>query len=162
MRRLAVPAALALLLVSSAPAPAAQGTDDARQALMAADTAFALTVAQRSLAAFSNMISEKALFLGSTPHHGRPEIIHAWKGFFEPDRKTTLSWTPVRADVAASGDLGYTVGTFVLRTIDDAGAVTEKHGAYVTIWRKESDGRWRAVIDTGTPPGSTPVEIPRD
>ena len=52
-----------------------------------------------------------------------------------------LSWTATKASVAASGDLGYTAGTYDL-TI--AGG-TEK-GKYVTNWKKV-DGTWKVVED---------------
>ena len=34
--------------------------------------------------------------------------------------KATLAWKPFYADVAASGDLGYTLGRYELRATDDA------------------------------------------
>jgi ketosteroid isomerase-like protein len=52
-----------------------------------------------------------------------------------------LSWTATKASVAASGDLGYTAGTYDL-TI--AGG-TEK-GKYVTNWKKV-DGTWKVAED---------------
>ena len=52
-----------------------------------------------------------------------------------------LSFTPTRAAVAASGDIGYTVGTYDMSM---AGG-TEK-GKYVTTWKKEN-GEWKVVED---------------
>lgn len=53
-----------------------------------------------------------------------------------------LSWTATKADVAASGDLGTTVGTYEMTM---AGA-SEK-GKYVTVWKKQADGSWKATDD---------------
>ncbi|MBI4420961.1 MAG: DUF4440 domain-containing protein, partial [Gemmatimonadetes bacterium] len=54
-----------------------------------------------------------------------------------------------RADVAASGDLGYTVGLFQSRRLDAAGKPVVGTGKYVTIWRKQADGSWKAMLDLG-------------
>jgi len=63
-------------------------------------------------------------------------------------RKGLLSWEPVFADVARSGDLGYTTGPWEFRPNgpeDKPGAF----GQYFTIWKKQSDGSWKAVLDRG-------------
>lgn len=62
----------------------------------------------------------------------------------------TLSWKPFLADVAASGDLGYTLGTYELRAKDDAGQATVAYGKYCSIWKKQPDGSWKWVVDVGT------------
>jgi ketosteroid isomerase-like protein len=51
-------------------------------------------------------------------------------------------------EVSRSGDLGYTRGTYMLTATDPASkkAVTEK-GRFVTIFRKQADGSWKAVQD---------------
>jgi ketosteroid isomerase-like protein len=54
----------------------------------------------------------------------------------------SLSWTPTKADVAASGDIGHTAGTYDLKI----GGVAEK-GKYVTAWRKQADGKWKVTDD---------------
>jgi ketosteroid isomerase-like protein len=56
-----------------------------------------------------------------------------------------LSWDPSYAEVAESRDLGYTLGPYERRT--PAGEV--KYGHYVSVWRKQKDGRWRVVVDGG-------------
>jgi ketosteroid isomerase-like protein/quercetin dioxygenase-like cupin family protein len=62
----------------------------------------------------------------------------------------SLSWTPAEADVAASGDMAYTTGTYDMSM---AGA-TEK-GKYVTVWKKQADGSWKVsqdIFNSDAPP----------
>ena len=62
------------------------------------------------------------------------------------DTAYTLSWKPVHADIASSGDLGYTYGTFELQLPD-----TTLTGTYVNIWKKEKDGEWKFVLNSDNP-----------
>jgi len=65
------------------------------------------------------------------------------------DSLFTLSWEPLFAKVATSGDLGYTYGTY--KVIDKAGDTISGEGTYTTIWHKNSNGKWKALLDTGNP-----------
>lgn len=67
----------------------------------------------------------------------------------ESDSTFTLTWEPLFAKIAASGDLGYTYGTYQItkRATDSITGV----GKYATIWVKKSDGKWKAILDTGNP-----------
>ena len=56
----------------------------------------------------------------------------------------TLSWKPVGADVAASGDLGYTWGNWKYQAPD-----TAYYGNYFTAWKKQKDGSWKVALDGG-------------
>jgi ketosteroid isomerase-like protein len=58
-----------------------------------------------------------------------------------------LSWIPDSAVVSGRGDLGYTYGTNSVTVPDSADGVITQVGRYVAVWRKESDGLWRCVID---------------
>ena len=62
-----------------------------------------------------------------------------------------INWTPESAVVAASADLGYTVGTNELSVPDSTGKVTKMVGRYLTVWRREPGGRWRCVEDYTSP-----------
>jgi uncharacterized protein (TIGR02246 family) len=64
------------------------------------------------------------------------------------DPNWSLALQPVQVEVSRGGDLGYTRGTYVLTATDPASkkAVTEK-GRFVTVFRKEPDGSWKAVQD---------------
>lgn len=65
---------------------------------------------------------------------------------FLSDTSYTLSWKPAHAQIAASGDLGYTYGTFELSLPD-----TTLTGTYVNIWKKEKDGEWKFVLNSDNP-----------
>ena len=68
------------------------------------------------------------------------------------DPNWSLAMQPVQVEVSRGGDLGYARGTYVLTATDPATkkAVTEK-GRFVTIFRKEADGSWKAVQDINNP-----------
>jgi ketosteroid isomerase-like protein len=58
-----------------------------------------------------------------------------------------LEWTPDFVDVSISGDLGYTYGSFVYSAIDAAGKPAQAKGIFHTVWKKQTDGKWRFVWD---------------
>jgi uncharacterized protein (TIGR02246 family) len=62
------------------------------------------------------------------------------------DPNWSLALQPVQVEVSTGGDLGYARGSYVLTATDPASnkAATEK-GRFVTIFRKEADGSWKAV-----------------
>jgi ketosteroid isomerase-like protein len=62
------------------------------------------------------------------------------------DTSYTLTWKPSRGEIAASGDLGFTFGIYELKTKD-----TSFKGTYVSIWKKQNDGAWKFVLDSGNP-----------
>jgi ketosteroid isomerase-like protein len=62
---------------------------------------------------------------------------------------TTLTWTPVHAELAASGDLGYTYGNYVYSAKNKEGKLVANYGKYTSIWKKQKDGQWKVVVDMG-------------
>jgi ketosteroid isomerase-like protein len=73
------------------------------------------------------------------------------------DKHNQLIWAPVGADISASGDLGYTYGRYEYRSVDKAGKPTRSVGKYTTIWKRQSDGSWKVVLDMGD---SSPAKKP--
>ncbi|HUR31604.1 MAG TPA: hypothetical protein VMZ69_09235 [Saprospiraceae bacterium] len=55
-----------------------------------------------------------------------------------------ISWKPFKVEAAKSGELGYTLGDWQRETPD-----TTYYGNYYTIWKKQSDGKWKWVVDGG-------------
>ncbi|OHE89402.1 MAG: hypothetical protein A3G75_08570 [Verrucomicrobia bacterium RIFCSPLOWO2_12_FULL_64_8] len=60
-----------------------------------------------------------------------------------------LVWTPRYADVADSGELGYTWGTWDFTATGPDGQERKSQGCYITVWRKQADGSWKFVLDGG-------------
>ena len=65
-----------------------------------------------------------------------------------PFSQFELVWEPRLGDVAASGDLGWLTGpsTSINHSAKDP---KPGHGCYLSIWRKQPDGKWRVFIDVG-------------
>ena len=57
-----------------------------------------------------------------------------------------LHFAPTHIEVAASKDLAFDLGTFVLHLDDDKGARMTIPGKYVVVWKKLK-GEWRAEAD---------------
>jgi len=58
-----------------------------------------------------------------------------------------ISWSPDSAAVSPHGDFGYTYGTNRITAPDSTGALHTAEGRYITVWRKEPDGKWRCSAD---------------
>ncbi len=62
----------------------------------------------------------------------------------QEDTSFTMTWVPRGADIASSADMGYTYGVYKVVTAD-----TTLTGTYLNVWKKQPDGKWKFVIDTG-------------
>ena len=78
---------------------------------------------------------------------GKAEIAKGM-GFLD-DKNNQLLWTPVGADISASGDLGYTYGTYEFHAIDKDAKPVVQYGKYTSIWKQQKDGSWKVVLDMG-------------
>lgn len=116
--------------------------NDALNSLVEAERAFAgLSVSKGTREAFlANLNDESILF--------RPQAVPG-KSWMEknPPSASQLSWEPAFADLAKSGDLGYTTGPWELRRTPQDSPTAFGH--YVTLWRKQSDGSWKIALDLG-------------
>jgi ketosteroid isomerase-like protein len=135
-------ASFALLAAAANAAP----KDD----ILAADRAFsALSVAGGAHAAFLAYVTDDVrLFEGvHPPLIGKAAVAAYYAAEEKADpayRKRRLEWTPVEAEVSPDGVLGWTRGTWVFTS--PAGRLT---GYYVTEWRRQSDGTYKACLDIG-------------
>ena len=62
------------------------------------------------------------------------------------DTGYTLNWQPHQAFVSQSADLGFTYGVYALhpKNID-----TVLYGTYVSVWKKQDNGTWKFVVNSG-------------
>lgn len=80
----------------------------------------------------------------------RPEPING-KQFWEARQDgagAILIRSPLYADIAANGMMGFVTGSWGLYPKGKAGPRSE-FGQYVTIWEKKPDGKFRASLDMG-------------
>ncbi len=113
---------------------------------------------ERAFSAASVSGGIKAAFLQFLADDGilfRPGPVPGKKWMAEqPPSEGELSWRPVFADLSWAGDLGYTTGPYEFRMSQGP-----RHGHYVTVWKKQPNGAWKFVVDTGIrhPPPGEPI-----
>ena len=139
-------AALAALL-----ALGASGVDADRAALLAVDVEFSAAAQQFGIGeAFARYADAEATMLPANENAvtGLDGIRAQFKDL---PPGTALVWKPFKAEAAASGDLGYTLDTYELRSTGSDGKPSVRYGKYCSVWKKQKDGRWKWVVDVGTP-----------
>ena len=125
-------------------APAKPDPSAAREQVMATERAFARTMADRDLQAFSGFLSEEAVFFsGPTPLRGKVAVTDFWSRFYDGPQ-APFSWEPDEVEVLDSGTLALSSGPVK----DPAGTVFAR---FTSIWRLEAPGQWRIVFDRGNP-----------
>jgi uncharacterized protein (TIGR02246 family) len=88
------------------------------------------------------------LYPGSPILNGK-DAIQKWATPFFADPNFSLTFTDTRAEASKGGDMVYTQGTYTMTMTDPK---TKKKmtdtGKFLTIYRKQADGSWKAIADT--------------
>jgi ketosteroid isomerase-like protein len=61
----------------------------------------------------------------------------------------SIRWQPLYAEASADATLGYTFGEAKISYTGEDGKPVERGGRYVTVWRRQPGGAWKAVFDLG-------------
>jgi ketosteroid isomerase-like protein len=69
-----------------------------------------------------------------------------WTALLAPP-ELVFSNAATKVEAARSGDLAYETGTFEESFKDASGQPVRVVGKYVVVWKKQKDGKWKAVID---------------
>ncbi len=145
----AVLVAATLVPTFAAARPQVAGTESARAELMRVDAEFSQAAGTIGAGeAFARYADADAVMLPAdeNPVTGREAV----RRFAELPPGTVLAWKPFKADVAASGDLGYTLGTYELSGKDKEGQTYTHYGKYCSVWKRQKGGSWKWVVDVGT------------
>ena len=62
-----------------------------------------------------------------------------------------ISWEPVSVEVSDNVDMAYLIENSQISYPDSTGKVNTYNNKVVTIWRKQTDGSWKNVVDIATP-----------
>lgn len=121
--------------------------DSLVRVLVSADSAFSALAGRSDLAtAFSAYAAPEAMIFSGTEVLVGPPAIR--RNFQQSPSAGVLAWHAVAAEVAASGDLGFTVGEYTFTPTDRT--VAGRRGKYLTVWEAQLGGSWRYVVDGGS------------
>ena len=128
--------ALLLVLLAARGAVATDAAD-----VLATDAAFAArSLEAGQQAAFLEYLAEDGVLFRPGPVRGRD-----WLGSHEP-ATGRLQWVPAAAVVDCAATLAASTGRW---EYSNAAGGEPVAGHYLTVWRREPDGEWRALLDHG-------------
>lgn len=117
--------------------------------------------------AFEKLVAEKGIkagfieFMAPSGIVFRPGPMNAREAFAaDPDSPAALLWNPVWIEVSSNGLMAYSIGNSIFKPKgkDDT---NEIYGHYISIWSRQPNGEYRALLDTGInhdAPASIPTE----
>ena len=146
MRKIFIACSVLIILVALTGCPKAQVDKEAtwRSEILKADSEFSTASSRHGMKkAFIEFMDNNGVLLrpGHPPIIGADAIEYLTE---TNDSSFTLTWQPSAAQVSAAGDLGYSYGIYHLQLQD-----TSFGGTYVSIWKKQKDGQWKFVLDSG-------------
>ena len=122
----------------------AETNADLKEQVRQTEIAFAKTLADRNPEAFASFLAGEAVFMsGARVTRSAKEVAERWKPFFE-GAQAPFSWAPETVEVLDSGTLAMSSGP-----VRDA--TGKRTGTYNSVWRRETDGKWKIVLDNGCP-----------
>jgi hypothetical protein len=122
----------------------------ARAELVRTEAEFFQTVLERGFSAGVQAYMAPEAMVANSLALGREA--HAAKMAADKERgKARSSFTrakPLRAEVAASGELGYTWG--IAESAPAPEGPFKPYAVYAMIWKRQPDGQWRFIFDSAT------------
>jgi ketosteroid isomerase-like protein len=144
------------ILVELTMALAAASAPDALVAeVICAETGFSRTAERKDLPAFLEYVDPDARFGSLKMARGREAIAADWANVFDADGPD-MRWRPQIVEVSADGSLALSRGPFRSVAIADDGTTQETWGHFISTWRRNSDGKWQVLFDSGADFGMQP------
>lgn len=119
---------------------------------------FSMREAERNFAKASVSIGRNSAF---TEYFAEKSLIYTDRWLtngkqYSKERKAStvvLKWEPEFMDIAASGDFGVSTGPWEVQEYRPNSAPLAT-GYFLTVWKKQPDGKWKVILDGGS---ETPV-----
>jgi ketosteroid isomerase-like protein len=155
MKRVAVLIALASLPLAACDrgtttdAPTAAAPSGELDAVKAADAALQEAVAAKDLGKIMVHYADQAVLLPAAKPQirGKAAITEEWELILAIPKLENMS-TLTGAAVSSSGDLAYTMGSYRSQMTGEDGTMVTEPGKWVSVWKKQPDGKWRIIIET--------------
>lgn len=134
----------------SQPAPSSAltdpGYDASIQPLLDADRRFAAETKTGGGKAFLSWFADDAVTLSN----GKPVVqgkAALGRDFTWDTKDYQLIWSPDGARIGPSNDSGVTWGSYQGHSHDHQGNPIVTSGRYITVWKKDAQGKWRVALD---------------
>jgi len=154
---------VALMLVGCAQAPPDTREADA-QALRDNETQWNQDFVSKDFEKLVAHYADDAVLMspGMPASSGKEAIRKTFKEMLT-DPALSLKFHASKVEVSKGGDVAYTQGSYTMTMTDpNSKQVINDHGSYVTTYRKQPDGSWRAEADIASsevpPPAPPPAK----
>lgn len=118
-----------------------------RAALRAAADAYHAAGQALDVDSFVDFYATNAIMLPpNDAEHNGPEGVRSYNSAFTQMPQAGLEFSDPRVEVAASGDMGYTLADVVVRFAGPDGELVEDKVRDFHLWKKQ-DGEWKIAID---------------
>ena len=150
MKKLAI-YSLCILLFNACSNSAAIDTKAESEKLMQASRAWSKEAGQRNTEKVLSYWQDDAIMISPNQPSlkGKQAISEMVKGSYA-DSSFSISWEPMSAEVSNDGSMGYIIETSAITMKDSTGTHTQNFNA-ITIWKKQTDGSWKNVVDIMSP-----------
>ena len=113
-----------------------------------ADDAWIQAIAAKQLDTTVSFYDENgSLFVPNAPiATGREQIRKVWATLFGVPGFSLVP-TTTKLEVARSGDLAYSQGSYQFTVNNAQGSPVTDRGKFVIVWKKQPDGSWKAAAD---------------
>ena len=164
MKRLALLCAAAVMALGVTACNQTSDTHDADvAALKANETQWVQDYASKDIdKLMAHYADDAVLMVPGEPAASGKDAIRTSMKLMLTDPALSLKFEPSKVEVAKSADIAYTQGSYTLSLTDpQTKQLVNDHGSYVTTYRKQPDGSWKAVVDivvSEVPPPTTPPD----
>lgn len=148
-------------LVAPLVATAAADKEKFKAELIAVEHAFNAMAQEKGIVpAFEHFAAPDVAFIDTDPRKYRGLAAVRQRMSATPPG-TKLTWSPLFTEVSDDGTLGYNYGRYEATGPGPDGKPIVRGGFFLSIWKRQPDGTWKYVMDTGAPDRpSTPPSAP--
>jgi len=120
-----------------------------RRAILATDNPWMDAIAAKDVEKVISFWAEDAVVMpqGQPAVLGKPAL-RAWATEMMKIPGFNIRWVTTQVKVASGGDMAYALAKTTTSLTGPDGKPMSIPGKAVTVWRKESDGSWKCVVDT--------------
>lgn len=147
------------VLAGCASAPEKPSEEEVRQQILAQEQAWQDAFAKRDGEALAGFFDDEAAIAspGQQLVRGKDSIREEMTRM-AADENLQVTFKANKVGVAESRDLAYSRGQFLLTATDPGTKQPQSsQGYYLTVWKRQPDGAWKAIEDFITPGPSLPV-----